>query len=391
MHRRTKSLNLTLWSLFSLGVVGPVQSAWADDVLGTFVAEHGALAGRELSLRVPGVRVITQNLYIGLDVFPIISAPLDEIPFVVAEGFADFMANRPRDRLAAVAKEIALARPQLVGLQEVVAVFEQSPSDAILGELTPNATDEVVDFLAVLLEELARNGVVYEVAAEQLGADIELPRFDGAVGGQPVFSDVRTRFFDVILRRAGVPTTPLFAINYAAALPVPSIPGLVVPRNAVGVAATVGGNTFRFVSTHLEPLVPGLPDDSQPQLGQVLELTELLATEHEPELPTIVVGDFNSVAEVGQSYQLMVAAGYTDVWAERVPVWQSGFSCCQEVVLDNPQSSLSERIDYIWTSNLALRFPALAFTFGDQPVFRTRSEPRLWPSDHAGLTALLSF
>lgn len=389
MHRRTRPLNLMLGAVLASSVAQPAR---ADGGLLGLAAEHaGLLAANELALRVAGARILTQNLYVGLDVFPIISAPPEQIPFVVAESFADFVANRPHDRLAAIATEIALVRPQLVGLQEVVAVFEQSPSDAILGELTPNATGEVVDFLDVLLEELALRGVVYEVAAQQVGADIELPRFDGDVGGAPVFSDVRTRFSDVILRRAGVPTTPLFAINYAVALPIPSIPGLVVPRNAVGVVATVGGSTFRFVSTHLEPLVPGLADENQPQLGQVLELAELLASEHQPDLPTIVVGDFNSAAGVGSSYRLMVAAGYTDVWEERVRLGQPGATCCQAVVLDNPQSMLSERIDYIWASNLALRAPVLAFTLGDQPVFRTPSEPRLWPSDHAGVAALLPF
>lgn len=293
--------------------------------------------------------------------------------------------------MAALANEIALVQPHLIGLQEVVEVFEQFPSDAILGELTPNATDEIVDFLDVLLEELARRGVDYEVAAEQVGADLELPRFDGLVDGQPVFTDVRSRFSDVILRRAGVETSPLFAINYAAGLPIPTLPGVVVERNAVGVLAIVRGNTFRFVSTHVEPLVPGLPDDSQPQLGQVLELIELLSTEHEPTLPTVVVGDFNSPAELGASYQLMAGAGYTDVWTVRAPLGQSGLTCCQEVVLTNPESSLSERIDFVWTSNVTLSSPVLAFTLGDQPFFRTRTRPRLWPSDHAGVTALLRF
>jgi hypothetical protein len=282
-------------------------------------------------------------------------------------------------------------QPHLVGLQEVVEVFEQSPSDAILGNLEPNAADEVVDFLEVLLGELAAYGLSYEVAAEQVGADMELPRFDGVVDGEPVFTDVRSRFSDVILRRAGVATTPLFAINYAAALPIPSLPGLVVKRNAVAVEATVKGNTFRFVSTHLEPLVPGIPDDSQPQLGQVSELIQLLATAHEPASPTVVVGDFNSVAGEGASYQLMVGGGYTDVWTVREETRQSGLTCCQEVVLANPRSSLSERIDYVWTSNLTLSAPVLAFTIGDHPFFRTHTGPRLWPSDHAGVLSLLLF
>jgi endonuclease/exonuclease/phosphatase family metal-dependent hydrolase len=360
-----------------------------------------ALFGARAAAAETGVRVMTQNLYIGLDVFPILSAPPEEIPLVVAAAFADFVANRPSDRMAAVASEIALVRPHLVGLQEVVEVFEQSPSDAILGQTSPNATDEVVDFLDVLLGELARRGVRYEVAARQVGADIELPRFDGVVDGQPTFSDVRSRFSDVILRRAGVPSAPLFAINYAVGLPVPSLPGLVIPRNviprnviprsAVAVTASVDDREFRFVSTHLEPLVPGLPDDSQPQLGQVLELIERLASGHSPELPTIVVGDFNSPAGVGASQQLMAGSGFTDVWTAREPLGQSGDTCCQSVVLDDPESQLSERIDYVWTQNLELRSPVLAFTIGDQRIFRTPTRPRLWPSDHAGVTALVLF
>jgi hypothetical protein len=123
----------------------------------------------------------------------------------------------------------------------------------------------------------------------------------------------------------------------------------------------------------------------------VLELIELLATEHSPELPTIVVGDFNSAAPDGTTRQLMLGAGFGDVWTEREALGQSGNTCCQSVVLDNPESSLSERIDYIWTQNLDLRSPVIAFTIGDQPIFRTKSRPRLWPSDHAGVAALLRF
>lgn len=35
--------------------------------------------------------------------------------------------------------------------------------------------------------------------------------------------------------------------------------------------------------------------------------------------------------------------------------------------------------------------PVLAFTIGDHPFFRTHTRPRLWPSDHAGVAALLLF
>jgi len=385
MHRYSRSPSLWLAPLLLVACGGEASDGGPAD-------EQTLARALQSPLAIPAARVMTQNLYIGLDVFPITAAPLEEIPFVVAAGFADFVANRPEERMAAVAREIALIAPELVGLQEVVEVLSQFPSDAIAGNLTPNATEPVVDFLGTLLDELARRGVPYEVAASQLGADLELPRFDGLVDGEPVFTDVRSRFSDVILRRADVRAEPLFAINYAAALPIPTLPGLQVVRNALGVTARVGGETIRFVSTHLEPLVPGLPDESQPQLGQVTELIELLADDAlEPGLPTVVVGDFNSPAETGASYQLMTNAGYADVWAEGLDTGQAGFTCCQAVVLDNPESLLSERIDYVWTHGLETRLPPLAVTVGDQRFLRTGGDPRLWPSDHAGVAALLVF
>ena len=135
---------------------------------------------------------------------------------------------------------------------------------------------------------------------------------------------------------------------------------------------------------------PGLPDQSQPQLAQVGELITLLASDAvEPGLPTIVVGDFNSPAETGASYRLMVDAGFTDVWLASLDTGLSGVTCCQAVVLDNPESLLSERIDYVWSAGLPTRLPSLAVTVGDQPFFRTGGSPRLWPSDHAGVAALL--
>lgn len=385
MHRYSRSLGLALVSSSFVACGGEASDGGPAD-------EQTLVRALERPPAIPAVRVMTQNLYIGLDVFRITGAALEDIPFAVAAGFADFVANRPEERMAAVAREIALIQPELVGLQEVVEVLSQSPSDAIGGNLTPNATEPVVDFLGTLLDELARRGVRYEVATQQLGADLELPRFDGLVDGQPVFTDVRSRFSDVILRRVDVSAEPLFAINYSAALPIPTLPGLQVVRNAVGVVARVGGETVRFASTHLEPLVPGQPDASQPQLGQVTELVALLAdAELAPELPTVVVGDFNSPAETGASYQLMTGAGYSDVWTESLDMGQSGSTCCQAVVLDNPQSLLSERIDYVWTNGLTTRLPPLAVTVGDQPFFRTGGDPRLWPSDHAGLAALLLF
>ena len=69
--------------------------------------------------------------------------------------------------------------------------------------------------------------------------------------------------------------------------------------------------------------------------------------------------------------------------------WPQSLRTMVAVVLDNPDSLLSERIDYVWTDKLAFRLPPLAVTVGDQPFLRTGGRPRLWPSDHAGVAALL--
>ena len=36
-----------------------------------------------------GVRLMTQNMYVGLDVLPLAFAPFDQLPFAVADGFDD--------------------------------------------------------------------------------------------------------------------------------------------------------------------------------------------------------------------------------------------------------------------------------------------------------------
>lgn len=335
----------------------------------------------------PGtIRVLSQNMYVGLDVFPLAFAPFDDLPFVTAEAFETFNINRPLDRIARMAEVIAFTRPHLVALQEVTRIDEQFPSDTMTGHFEPNADDLLIDFLDVIVWDLAVLGAPYEVAFEQPNTDIEIPRFDGEVGGVPQFSDVRARFSDVILRRIDTPTTPLFGINFAAGLPFPPIPGATVPRSALGVTAQVNGKSVRVVNTHLEVIVDILPPELQPQFAQVAELITTLDT-IEPDLPTIVLGDFNSPAPDGPTYLDMTEAGYTDVWTRRAGGQVPGFTCCQPEALTNPVSELFERIDFVWTSNLALPGPVTAITYGDVDLFRTPTEPRLWPSDHAGVIA----
>jgi hypothetical protein len=79
------------------------------------------------------------------------------------------------------------------------------------------------------------------------------------------------------------------------------------------------------------------------------------------------------------------------VWTRRAGGQIPGFTCCQPELLTNPVSELFERIDFVWTSNLTLRDPVIAITYGDVDLFRTPTEPRLWPADHAGVITELAF
>ena len=106
---------------------------------------------------------------------------------------------RVRSRL--LAAEIAAARPDLVGLQEV-ALWRKGPIELdAIG--VPNATTVDYDFLDLLLAELSRRGVRYDVVAVQDEADVEGPAFPdprretGRTG-----RDVRLTLRDVILVRA---------------------------------------------------------------------------------------------------------------------------------------------------------------------------------------------
>lgn len=373
--------------------------------------------------RWPGeIDVMTQNQYMGADLTPLRTASsaksLNEAVLKILRQVAANYFPRRAERQAAT---IVRHRPDLVALQEVFhfGCKELPPFSGACSE--PSIARAFGDQLTATLAALRARGADYRVAASVVNFDlreleIRLPGL-GKLRGIPFVIDGKLALLtlydrDVILQRPGVETQPVrFAgcrrsaqgCNYQAAaeLPLPmlgELAGVRIKRGYVAVDATVRGRKFRFVNTHLE--IPDVqPGDPRSPSVQNAQATELLAALNQPEAgepqpPLIVAGDFNAApldrpsGAIGSPYAQFVAGGFSDVWrarAGRAP----GFTCCQAADLRNKASQLFERIDLIFTQPpITARQVRL---LGERPEDKTwpLDGTRLWPSDHAGLSARL--
>ncbi len=328
------------------------------------------------------VRVMTQNLYVGVDVFRIGEARTpEELPFVVAELYDVFRSTRFAERADAIAAEVAEFGPEVVGLQEVYEITRLSPGEP--PEL------EVTDFLAVLLAALEERDAHYVVAAHIENADVELP-----IATPTGLGLVRVIDGEALLVRDDVAFADAAGTHYSVNLEVPvgDPPYAFVEflRGFVAADVEVRGRAYRVVSTHLEtrgadlgPMVPFI---------QAAQAQELIATLSGETLPVILVGDLNASPSDPVSpplvppYAQFVASGFVDLWTLHRGLPDPGFTCCQEEDLSNPVSLLDERIDYVFVRDDAgFVGPTAIRLVGNEPADRTASG--LWPSDHAGLSA----
>lgn len=325
------------------------------------------------------ITVLTQNLYLGAALEPVLSATPAQLPQAVAQAFARVQATNFAARAERLADEIAAAHPDLVGLQEVALYRRQSPGDAINGGTTP-ATTVVLDFLGILRDSLAARGLSYAPVATRSGLDLEAPMLTGTGPMGPTYDDLRFTDRDVILASGAVTTVHPSAADYITKASV-TTGGMTIfiPRGWTSVEMSVGGSVIRIVNTHLE-----IEAAAQVQEAQAQELIDLLTPETHP---VLLLGDFNSAANVltTRSYGLLTTAGFHDAWAERYPT-DSGLSCCQASDLLNTTSTLDQRVDFVlW------RGPVVGVTrvdvIGAAQADRTTSG--LWPSDHAGVAGTL--
>jgi endonuclease/exonuclease/phosphatase family metal-dependent hydrolase len=330
------------------------------------------------------VNVMTRNIYVGTDVDTVLAATdPNQIPQLVTYAFQMLISTDFPERAKVLAKEIKRNKPDLVGLQEVSIIRTQSPGDAIIGGTIP-AEDTLFNYLQILLAELQLQGMDYYVAGIIQNADVELPMLTGV--NPLTFDDVRLTDFDVVLARNGVVVSNVLEANFVTRLiiPIDSTTFIEIPRGFVAVDAEVRGQHYRFVNTHLEAFVEPI---------RMAQAQELLTALQGDTLTTILVGDLNSPAPTGPSYQMFLGAYFRDMWDEnrRNIRHNTGNTFGHDADLRNMFVNMTERIDFIlvrphanYTNEPIL---SVAKILGTKKSDRTRTG--LWPSDHAGLAAKL--
>ncbi len=359
--------------------------------------------------------VVSQNLYLGGDIFSIAFAETaEEAAVATFLVWRDVQASNFPARAKVIAAGIAAQNPDVIGLQEV-AIWRTGAPVVCLGDFeainSPVAGTVVYDFLASLQAELLALGLQYEVGALTQSFDAELCAVNPLVGPSSAI-DVRYTDRDVILVRKGLSTrnpdggTYLTMVEFLI-----SGTGVKVPDRRAWNVVEVGksGSWFRVFETHLEvqeiPTPVGVPGFIF-QIGQAGELIAgqvNMAIALDP-IPTILIGDMNTQGEqpitsplrftydfltglfpfpdlgVAEFTPLVgVRAPFSDAWLSANPslpglTW--GFD--PNLVA----GTMSQRIDFVLTWGAG---PWTMTTFGATAV--TATTPPLHGSDHLGVSA----
>ena len=318
------------------------------------------------------VKVMTYNANEGSDFTEVLSAQsLPDFLAAVQITLNSVQASNPPLRMKAIAHQIKISQPDLVGLEEVTT-WRVGPG--------PNPTPVLYDMLQELLDALNAQGQHYKAVAvvNQFQLQGPLPDFVNFVSATDT---------DVLLARSDEGDLQLSNVQsskFSTLLTFPTLIGpLTILRGWGSVDATLHGQSFRFIVTHLENVVPQVPATLLVQEAQAFELISGPAN---TSFPVIIAGDFNADAAnpndlTFATYQEMLQAGFQDAWATTHPrdpglTWQ--------LVDSSTVNTATQRIDFIFS-----RGPVRALTSrlaGAAPHDRTGG---LWPSDHAGVRAVL--
>jgi endonuclease/exonuclease/phosphatase family metal-dependent hydrolase len=305
------------------------------------------------------VTVMTRNLFLGTDLPTIaLGQPGGDFEARAGRALEEVKAGDPAGRMKLVAAEIARAKPDLVGLQEVT-LWRTGPK----GDQAP-ATTVLYDFLGSLRTELKRLHAPYRVVVDRRGLNVEGPTDHGL--------DVRITLGDTMLARRGVkvakPRSGVFAnqlVFNTAQL------GRVDPsRSWNSVDATVRGVKLHVVNAHLEAYSP------ETRLAQA---KELVAGPLRSARPTILLGDINSGPDLPNAadrppYAAIAAAGFK-------PRRAKAHACCLDTLMGG--GAFDHDVDWIMAR------PGLKLVRSSVTGRTETTAGGNHASDHAGVVSVL--
>jgi Endonuclease/Exonuclease/phosphatase family len=320
-----------------------------------------------------GVTAMTQNLFQGSELTEAISAKSPgELLAGVATDFAQVQASKFPERAKAIAAEVESTGPDLIGVQEAALWRTGTPSASFP---PPPATTTAFDFVQELASALKARGLHYAPVAVTNNFDTEAPGLFPSVG----FMNVRLTDRVAILARTdvGLAISNVKTANFATNTEIPLLTGpFTVLGGYASVDAKLGGKTTRFITTHLDPILA---------IVRTAQATELVAGPLSTTLPVVLTCDCNSEPSTA-AYATLKGAGLKDAWLQ-AQTGEPGFTCCQTTpALLNPNSTLTSRIDYVFSRG-GLQTADAELVGADQS---SRTPAGLWPSDHAGLFAELN-
>lgn len=322
----------------------------------------------------------TANAYDGADLNPaIILDPTDpnyltKLLVTVTGIYGQIVASDPPTRMAGLAREIAARHPDVAGLEEVWTLQTAPATPRGPGAFTP-----VFDWLQLLTNALAAEGVSYHVAVVSTEADIVMPLLTPSGGVQYG----RLTDHEVILVRGDLPPGYLRVSNpqtgrFSTYSQIPSI-NLSIYRGWCAVDLLTRGERLRFICAHLE-------EEILPAVQQAQAL-ELLAGPAATDQPVILVGDFNADPlhrDGVATYDTFPEAGFGDAWLAMNPSDPAGgVTWGHDPLLADPTTLLSWRLDFVFYRGS--EFLPLTVDVLD-PALGRRQAP-LWPSDHAAVFA----
>jgi endonuclease/exonuclease/phosphatase family metal-dependent hydrolase len=319
----------------------------------------GVVAPADAAKRTTDVTFMSRNLFLGGNLLPLATTKGDDFEHAAGNLFNAVKATDPAGRMKLVAGEIATAKPDLVGLQEVT-LWRTGPKN----DPAP-ANTVVIDYLALLKRDLAARGAKYRVVADQRTLNLEGPTDQNV--------DVRFTDGNVVLARKGVKVTHATSHDFKHQLQIPTqqLGTVSVNRSYNRLDATVRGAKLHLVNAHLEAYSPD---------SRLEQAKELVAGALKSKLPTVLVGDLNSGPKLPKPedrppFLAIAKAGFKD---ERT----STPNCCFNDGLNG--GTWDHIVDHIMAK------PKMKLVRSFVTGMETTAAG-LHPSDHGGVVSTLRF